>query len=58
METKLLSVKEVAQILGVCESTIRNLARRGDLPVIRFSTKGVRIEERALDAYIGRIRGS
>jgi excisionase family DNA binding protein len=56
METKLLSVKEAAKILGVCESTVRNLALRGEFPVVRFSSRGVRIEERVLDAFIGKIR--
>ena len=48
MKDVLLSLNEVAGLLSVHPGTIRNLVKRGDLPVVRvgsamrFSTEAVR----------------
>lgn len=36
----LLDLKDVKQVFGVCESTLRRWIRMGVLPVIRFSPRG------------------
>ena len=37
---RLLRAKEVAQILGVDPSTVRELVASGDLPSVRFGAQG------------------
>lgn len=50
-DDRLLSMAEVAKILGVPESGAYELGRRGGLPVVRIGPK-VRVRESALRAWI------
>jgi excisionase family DNA binding protein len=53
METTLLRAPEVARRLDLGESTVRQMMRRGELPVVRFG-RAVRVPARALEIYIER----
>lgn len=49
----LLSVAQVAERLGVAESTVRNITNRGELPVTLISERGLhRYTPAAVEAYI------
>ncbi|MFH1227987.1 MAG: helix-turn-helix domain-containing protein [Planctomycetota bacterium] len=48
---KLMSIKEVAEYLGVCINTIRRLIWKGELPASRVGGQW-RIEEDALNLYL------
>ena len=37
VEALLVDVRMAAKMLGVCERTVRNLTKRGELPVIRIA---------------------
>lgn len=50
-ETELLRVEQVAVALGVHRSTVFELLRKGELPVLRIG-RSVRIPRRALQAWI------
>jgi len=39
VEPLTVNVKEAARMLGVCERTIRNLTKLGELPVIRIASR-------------------
>ena len=49
---ELLIMKEAARILGVPEPYIRELWRKGELPVVRVGPKYVRVRRSVLDAWI------
>lgn len=49
---RLWTKKKALQVLGVSVSTLDRLVRRGDLPVVRLSTRAVRIPATALYALI------
>lgn len=51
----LLTVREVAERLGVCTATVYSLCERGELAHLRVSN-AIRIEPAALDAYLARVR--
>ena len=38
IEPLLIGVKEVAKMLCLCEKTIRNLTKRGELPAVRIGS--------------------
>ena len=47
-----LSVREAAEILGVCEQTVRKAARQGRIPALRV-LKRVLIPRAGLDRLLG-----
>ena len=49
---QLLSMKKVADQLGVPVAYARELGRRGELPVVRVGPKYVRVRQSVLDAWI------
>ncbi|MBI4063506.1 MAG: helix-turn-helix domain-containing protein [Elusimicrobia bacterium] len=49
---RLLTVKEVAQILQFAPYTIRRWIRMGKLPAVRFSQKTIRVEAEFIDRLI------
>jgi excisionase family DNA binding protein len=49
---RLLSVSEVAELLGVCTAIVYSLVARGELPHVRVSN-AIRISERDLARYVG-----
>ena len=48
---KLLSVKEVAEILSVNPITVYRLIETGELPHVRVGSRTIRVHREALDAY-------
>lgn len=52
MTTRLLTVREVAQLLGVSTETILRWTRAGKLPAIRLSSNALRFREEDLDAWM------
>ncbi len=51
---RLLGVADVAQLLGVRETFVYALARRGELPTVRIGDRYVRFRPEALWAWIER----
>lgn len=49
---ELLKVREVAKLLRISESNLRNVIRRGELPVVRIGKKLIRIRESAVMEFI------
>ncbi len=56
-DERLLSVPEVAKILGVPKSEVYALARRGVMPTVRVGPKYVRVHSADLEAWIQARRG-
>jgi excisionase family DNA binding protein len=56
-ERELLRVKDVAEILGVGDDTVRRAIRDGELDAIRLgpSRTALRVSRAALTAYVGRL---
>lgn len=52
--TRLLSTKEVAEILGRHEKTVLELARRGDLGCIRQNLRSVQYTEQHVHDYLAK----
>lgn len=56
-DSRYLSVCEVAQLLGVHESTVKRWIHRGWLPAVRFGPAGTwRVDRHALSRQIAAIR--
>jgi len=53
---RLLSYRQVAEILGVTARTVYTLVRRGALAAVRFGGN-VRIDPRDLEAFIEKAKG-
>jgi len=52
---RLLTVRDVAQRLGLSEATVYKLVDRGELAHVRVSNL-IRVERRAIDAFVDRSR--
>lgn len=50
---KLLTVREVADLLRVTDRRVRDLAREGRLPIVRLG-RSLRVSEAALTAFVER----
>jgi excisionase family DNA binding protein len=50
--TRLLTTREVSELLGLSTETILRYARRGDLPSIRLSSGAIRFSEEALSEWV------
>ena len=48
----MLSVKEVAQILGVSNQTVRNYINSGKLEAVRINQRVIRISKEKLNEFI------
>jgi len=53
MTSKILSLKQVSEILGVTDRTVQNLILRGELHGFRVGERW-KVEEAEVDAYIQR----
>lgn len=49
-----LNVTQVSTILGVSESTVKRLARKGDLTAFKAGSKLWRFEKESLKSYVER----
>lgn len=52
MTDKLLRVPEVAERLGLRETTVRKLIYRREIPVVRPTKRSVRVREKDVEAII------
>jgi excisionase family DNA binding protein len=50
----MMTIKEVAERLNVHPNTIRRLIKSGELASMRVGSRGIRVDERDLEAYINR----
>lgn len=50
--SRLMEATDVARVLGVRETFVYALARRGDLPAVRLGERYVRFRPEALSAWI------
>jgi excisionase family DNA binding protein len=57
MQTAYLTISEVATELDISADGVYKLIKRGKLPAIRRSERGLRVSRVALDAYQRRVRG-
>lgn len=57
IEPLTVDIKTAAKMLNVCEKTIRTLAKRGELPVIRIMGRVLYSREDLTDFVRGRSRG-
>ena len=53
MTSKILTLKQVSEILGVTDRTVQNLILRGELHGFRIGERW-KVEEEEVDAYIQR----
>lgn len=49
---KLLTIKETAILLGVTESTLKGMIRRGRVPYIKLSPRVLRFDTVAIDEFL------
>ncbi len=52
MTTRLLRVRDVAELLDVSSETVLRRIRAGQLPAIRIATNALRVREDELDAWL------
>jgi len=55
---KLLTVKELAELLGIAPGSIYHWLSQGRLPCVRFSRRCVRFRESDLESLLDRMSGS
>lgn len=48
----LLTIYDVARMLGVHHATVRTWIRKGDLPVVKISRQCIRIRARSLQSFL------
>lgn len=53
LEQPTLSIAEAARVLGISSDLCYDLARRGEIPVIRLGTKKMRVPTHKLKAMLG-----
>ena len=51
VESLTVNVKTAAKMLNVCERTVRNLTKRGELPVVRIGSS-VRYSRKVLHDFV------
>ena len=51
VESLTVNVKTAAKMLGVCERTVRNLTKRGELPVVRLGSS-VRYSRKVIHDFV------
>lgn len=56
-EPMLLTARQAAKALSVCEKTLWTLTQRGELPVVRVG-RAVRYDPRDLESWIQRAKNS
>lgn len=49
---RLLTIRQLAELWGVCERTIHRRISSGDLPVVRLSSHAVRVRESVAARYL------
>ena len=54
-DRSLLSVRQVAKLLGVCPATVYALCEQGKLPHFRV-LNAIRIDPRTVKRFLGRVR--
>jgi excisionase family DNA binding protein len=54
VEERLLTIKEVAELLRVAEATVYRLVKRGDLPAIKPSAKITRFRKSDIEAFLNK----
>ena len=54
--SKLLTIKETAKLLGITESTLKGMIRRGAIPYIKLSPRVLRFDPEELDEYLDQRR--
>lgn len=52
MDSPLLTVAEIADLLKVNPQTVRNWIDRGELPAVRVGSRRVRVKQADLDAFL------
>lgn len=57
MAKDMMTQREVADYLDVCEKTVYNLIHSGKLKAVKIGTKSVRISRESLAEYLGRKDG-
>jgi excisionase family DNA binding protein len=57
VQPMLLTARQAAKALSVCEKTLWTLAQRGEIPAVRIG-RAVRYDPRDLDAWIQRAKNS
>ncbi|MDF7824090.1 helix-turn-helix domain-containing protein [Pontiellaceae bacterium B12227] len=50
-EKELINTRQAAEIIGIHPVTLRNLAQKDTIPVIRFSARKLRYDQAAIEAY-------
>ena len=53
-DSLLVSLDEARALLGVGSASLQTLMRTGELPVVRYGRRGVRIRRADLEAYVER----
>ncbi len=54
MTGRLLTARELAEMLGVSTETVLRWTRRGDLPAIRLPSGAIRFREDELDGWLAK----
>ncbi len=52
LQSRLLTRRQVARWLGVCETTVQRLTRKGVLPALVFNRRLIRYTEEAVETFI------
>lgn len=52
MNTKYLTSKEIAEILGISKAYVYKLLSSGIIPIVRIGKKSIRVKQEDFDKYI------